>query len=113
IRVNLLTASCTKTQSVEKSPMPTSTTTVGEPWPVQCKCILWPATSKSLPGGAGIGGSDCAQASLLDDKSAITKTDGTIARQGKRIPPSRGTKEASRSLVASRNLERNRGPKRP
>src|SRR5215813_7616032 len=108
MRVKLLTASCTKTQSVEISPMPTSTTTVGESWPVQCKCILWPATSKSLPGGAGIGGSDCADLSNVHRKKAARESIGTAARQGIEIPPVRGTKETSQSFVTSRNLERNR-----
>src|SRR5215813_2291019 len=108
MRVKLLTASCTKTQSVEISPMPTSTTTVGEPWPLQCKCILWPATSKSLPGGVGIGGSDCAGVSNANGKSAVRKRTGTAARQGMEIPPVGGTKETSQSFVTSRNLERNR-----
>src|SRR5215475_6327456 len=106
MRVNLLTASCTKTQSVEMSPMPTSTTTVGEPWPVQCKCILWPATSRSFPGALGTGGSDCAD--TASGKTATRKSKCMGTRPGMEIPPVEVTKDAPRSSLTSRNLEGSR-----
>src|SRR2546421_12512052 len=53
MRVKRSTFACTKNQSIENPLDPFSTMTVGEPFPVQCKCSLRPPRSMSRPKGEG------------------------------------------------------------
>src|SRR5215467_14575147 len=82
MRVNFETRSCTKTQSVEMSPTPASTTTVGEPAPAQSKCILWPPMETSSPGAVGLSGLVCAPAK--NEKTEISKQVRTARTHGMR-----------------------------
>src|SRR5579872_1965483 len=69
IRVNLDTPGCTNAQSIEKASSPFSTTTVGEPFPVQWRCIRRPPISMRLPKGRGFGGI-CAIKEIVESTAA-------------------------------------------